>query len=150
MSSGLLDIGKLPPYSILTFTGPTHKFPAPSTVYHLPAGNWMVWDTPCVIYPMRYSSPVSVSVNTTSVSQSPLTFTVWNKGCICSFFFSSLPERVKVCALWKAVQERMLPSRRRAVNRSHHFFFIKTPPFYCAAFIIQNLSAGEKYGAKFL
>ena len=24
------------------------------------------------------------------------------------------------------------------------------PPFYCAAFIIQNLSAGEKYGAKFL
>lgn len=87
MSSGLLDIGKLPPYSILTFTGPTRKFPAPSTVYHLPAGNWMVWDTPCVIYPMRYSSPVSVSVNTTSVSQSPLTFTVWNKGCICSFFF---------------------------------------------------------------
>ncbi len=140
---------KTPPYSILTFTGPTRKFPAPSTVYHLPAGNWMVWDTPCVIYPMRYSSPVSVSVNTTSVSQSPLTFTVWNKGCICSFFLFAAGEGEGVRPL-ESGPGKDAAKQKESSQQEPPFLFIRTPPFYCAAFIIQNLSAGEKYGAKFL
>ena len=39
-------------YSILTFTGLTVIFPAPSTVYHLPFGSLIFSDTPDVMYPI--------------------------------------------------------------------------------------------------
>ena len=55
-------------------------------------------DTPDVIYPTTYFSPVSISVKTTSVSQSPLTFTVPNSGCICSdLIMPSSFASAKVC-----------------------------------------------------
>lgn len=71
-------------YSTRTFTGLITRFPPPATVYHLPFSSLIFSDTPDVIYPTTYFSPVSISVKTTSVSQSPLTFTVPNSGCICS------------------------------------------------------------------
>ena len=145
----LLDIGKLPPYSILTFTGPTRKFPAPSTVYHLPAGNWMVWDTPCVIYPMRYSSPVSVSVNTTSVSQSPLTFTVWNKGCICSFFFSSLPERGEGVRPLESGPGKDAAKQKESSQQEPPFLFHQNTSILLCCLYYTESFCGEKYGAKF-
>lgn len=83
------------------FTGLTVIFPAPSTVYHLPFCSLIFSDTPDVMYPTVYVSPVSISVNITSVSQSPLTLIVSNSGCICSDLNATpfLSASVKVCVL---------------------------------------------------
>ena len=85
-------------YSTRTFTGLITRFPPPATVYHLPFSSLIFSDTPDVIYPTTYFSPVSISVKTTSVSQSPLTFTVPNSGCICSdLIMPSSFASTKVC-----------------------------------------------------
>lgn len=85
-------------YSTRTFTGLITRFPPPATVYHLPFSSLIFSDTPDVIYPTTYFSPVSISVKTTSVSQSPLTFTVPNSGCICSdLIMPSSFTSTKVC-----------------------------------------------------
>ncbi len=85
-------------YSTRTFTGLITRFPPPATVYHLPFSSLIFSDTPDVIYPTTYFSPVSISVKTTSVSQSPLTFTVPNIGCICSdLIMPSSFTSAKVC-----------------------------------------------------
>lgn len=85
-------------YSTRTFTGLITRFPPPATVYHLPFSSLIFSDTPDVIYPTTYFSPVSTSVKTTSVSQSPLTFTVPNSGCICSaLIMPSSFASAKVC-----------------------------------------------------
>ena len=85
-------------YSTRTFTGLITRFPPPTTVYHLPFSSLIFSDTPDVIYPTTYFSPVSISVKTTSVSQSPLTFTVPNSGCICSdLIMPSSFTSTKVC-----------------------------------------------------
>ena len=85
-------------YSTRIFTGLITRFPPPATVYHLPFSSLIFSDTPDVIYPTTYFSPVSISVKTTSVSQSPLTFTVPNSGCICSdLIMPSSLTSAKVC-----------------------------------------------------
>ena len=85
-------------YSTRIFTGLITRFPPPATVYHLPFSSLIFSDTPDVIYPTTYFSPVSISVKTTSVSQSPLTFTVPNSGCICSdLIMPSSFASAKVC-----------------------------------------------------
>ena len=100
-AGGVARFGKLEVvvfYSTRTFTGLITRFPPPATVYHLPFSSLIFSDTPDVIYPTTYFSPVSISVKTTSVSQSPLTFTVPNSGCICSdLIMPSSFASTKVC-----------------------------------------------------
>ena len=82
-----------------TFTGQSVRLPPPSTLYHLLLSSLIFSVMPCVMYPIVYCLPVSTSVKTTSVSRSPLTFTISQSGCICSVFIlsSSLFKSVTVC-----------------------------------------------------